>query len=172
MNSGVVGILLQTLVHMTAPQPASVPPQPVEGVRDRQHMVYLADRDARADVGSALAEARLSGKTVIVIMGASWCHDSVSLASQLQSPRFTDMMQDRFSVVYVDVGTPQIGKGRNLDIAKRFGISKVKSTPLVMLVSGDGKLLNSKKDAIGWRNAASRNEDDVFGYFATFTGIM
>ena len=63
----------------------------------------------------------------------------------------------------------QLYEGRNLDIAKRFGIKKVKTTPLVMLVSADGKLLNSKKDAASWRNAASRGEDDIYSYFARFT---
>jgi hypothetical protein len=32
-------------------------------------------------------------------------------------------------------------------------------------------LLTSKRDAVGWRNAASRSEDEVFRYFATFTSI-
>jgi hypothetical protein len=35
------------------------------------------------------------------------------------------------------------------------------------VLSSDGKLLNSKKDAASWRNAASRSEDDIFRYFAT-----
>jgi hypothetical protein len=78
------------------------------------------------------------------------------------------MMRDRYTIVYVDVGTPQIGKGRNLDIAKRFGIRKVKNTPLLLIVSADGERMNSKKDAIGWRNAASRSEDEIYRYFATF----
>jgi len=39
--------------------------------------------------------------------------------------------------------------------------------PLLMVLSPDGKLLNSKKDAASWRNVASRSEDDIFRYFAT-----
>jgi hypothetical protein len=31
-------------------------------------------------------------------------------------------------------------------------------------------LLNSKKDAASWRNAASRSEDEIYRYFAEFTG--
>jgi hypothetical protein len=77
-------------------------------------------------------------------------------------------MRDRYQIVYIDVGTPQIGKGRNLDIAKRLGIKNVKNTPLVMLVSADGVLLNSKKDAASWRNAAIRSEDEIFRYFNAF----
>ena len=103
-----------------------------------------------------------------MVMGANWCHDSVGLAGWLNTPRFMDSMRNHYRVVYVDVGTPQTGKGRNLDIAARFGIKKLKSTPLVLLVSGNGKLLNSKRDAISWRNAASRSGNDIYRYFADF----
>lgn len=161
-------LLLQTLVHMTAPA-TPVPPPVMERSGNPEGLAFFADRDAQADVERALADAKASGKNVVVIMGANWCHDSVGLAGWLDTPRFMEMMRDRYHLVYVDVGTPQIGKGRNLDIAKRFGIGKVKNTPLVMVLSADGKLLNGKKDAISWRNAASRSEDDIYRYFSTFT---
>jgi Thioredoxin-like len=158
-------LILQTLVHTT--EPGSAPP-PQASIVHPERRAYSADRDAKADVDAALSRARQSGKTVAIIMGANWCHDSVGLAGWLDTPRFTDMMRDRFDIVYVDVGTPQIGKGRNLDIAKRVGVRKVKGTPLVLLVSADGILLNSKEDAASWRNAASRSEDDIYRYFAEF----
>ena len=63
---------------------------------------------------------------MLVILGANWCHDSVGLAGWFDTPRFKDMMRDRYSIVYVDVGTPQIGKGRNLDIAQRLASAKSK----------------------------------------------
>jgi len=161
--------LLQTLVHMTAPQ--STPSPHLERNGNPESLAYFADRNAQFDVERALTDARVTGKTVLVIMGANWCHDSVALAGWLDTPRFKEMMRDRYQIVYVDVGTPQLGKGRNLDIAKRFGIGKVKNTPLLIMVSAEGKLLNSKKDAASWRNAASRNEDDIYRYFATFTPV-
>ncbi len=169
MTAGFAGyLLLQTLVYMTEPA-TPVPPPTTERSGNPEGLAYFADRDAEADVDRALADAKGSGKTVVVIMGANWCHDSVGLAGWLDTPRFMAMMRERYHLVYVDVGTPQTGKGRNLDIAKRFGIGKVRNTPLVMLLSADGKLLNSRKDAISWRNAASRSEDDIYRYFATFT---
>lgn len=161
-------LLLQTLVHMTAPATPAPPPL-IERQGNPAGLAYFADRNAQVDVERALADARTSGKMVLVIMGANWCHDSIGLAGWLDTPRFMEMTRDRYAIVYVDVGKPQIGKGRNLDIAKRFGIGKVKTTPLVMLVSADGRLLNSKKDAASWRNAASRSEDQIYRYFATFT---
>lgn len=170
MNISILALtLLQTLVHMTAPQPAPSPP--LERKANPESPAYFADRNAQFDVERALAEAKITGKTVLVIMGANWCHDSVALAGWLDTPRFKEMMRDRYQTVYVDVGTPQIGKGRNLEIARGFGIKKVKNTPLVMLVSAEGRLLNSKKDAAGWRNAASRSEDEIYRYFSAFTAV-
>ncbi|WP_373476824.1 thioredoxin family protein [Sphingorhabdus sp.] len=166
------GTLVFSLLLAAAPlSGAPMPGQPsaiTERNANPETLAFFAERNAQADVDRALADAQKSGTTVLVILGANWCHDSVGLAGWLDTPRFMDMMRDRFSIVYVDVGTPQIGKGRNLDIARRFGIKKVKNTPLVMAISADGILLNSKKDAIGWRNAASRNEEDIYRYFATF----
>lgn len=161
-------LLLQTLVQTPQPDP---PPSPQPTVQSQlpEKLAYSADRDAKADVDTALASARVSGKTVIVIMGANWCHDSAGLAGWLGTPRFIDMIRDRFDIIYVDVGVPQAGRGRNLDIAKRFGIKKVKGTPLVLVLSPDGKLLNSRKDAASWRNAASRSEDEIYLYFSAFT---
>lgn len=156
-------LLVATPVAGTEPAPPAVHQQRA----NPEALAFDPDRNAQADVDRALADAKLSRKTLLVILGANWCHDSVGLAGWLDTPRFVDMMRNRYSVVYVDVGTPQIGQGRNLDIARRFGIKKVKNTPLLMVLSPDGKLLNSKKDAASWRNAASRSEDDIFRYFAT-----
>jgi hypothetical protein len=130
---------------------------------------YHEGRNAQADVDTAISRAKAEGKMVLIVLGANWCHDSRSLASWFESPRFRAMLDARYALVYVDVGKPQTGEGRNLDIARRFGIRKMKSTPLVLIASPDGTRLNSKKEAISWRNAASRSEEDVFIHFAEFT---
>jgi thiol-disulfide isomerase/thioredoxin len=152
-----------------------VPPPPLsreESAARAEHpqgLAYFADRDAQADVDQALQRAGGNGKMVLLVMGANWCHDSIGLAGWFDTPRFAAMLGERYEIVYVDVGVPQTGHGRNLDIAKRFGIKKLRNTPLVMLLSAKGKLLNSKKDAISWRNAGSRSEADIYRYFSEFT---
>jgi hypothetical protein len=129
--------------------------------------VYDEGRDAAADVDAALARAVAANKTVIVVMGANWCHDSAALAKWFETPRFAAMMQPRYEIVYVDVGVPQTGKGRNRDIVKRFGGKKQKKTPYVMMISQQGVLLN-RADARSWSNADSRSEDEIFRYFREF----
>ncbi len=126
----------------------------------------FAERDsAMADVDAALVRAAESGKRVIVVMGANWCHDSRGLAGWFATPRFSEMLNVKYETVYVDVGTPQSGEGRNIDVAQRFGIESQENTPMVLVLSADGKLLNSEEDAKSWRNAASRSEDAIFTYF-------
>lgn len=157
---------------MLAPAPdvsPSVPPAASASVKDRYSTVaFDPTADAQRQLASRLDHAKVANRKLLVIMGANWCHDSGALANVIESRRFAEVIAENYELLFVDVGVPQTGNGRNLDIAKRFGIKKVKGTPLVMVISPDGKLLNSKKDAAGWRNAASRSEDDIFRYFAEF----
>ena len=125
---------------------------------------FDANADAAADVDAALARAAVDDKPVIVVMGANWCHDSRGLAGWFAEPRFAAMLMTKYEIVYVDVGY----KDRNIDIAKRFGVKAIKGTPTVLVLSADGALLN-RKSAPKWRNAASREQDDIFVYFDQFS---
>ena len=41
---------------------------------------YAVTPDAMADVDAALARASASGKRVLLVLGANWCHDIRALA--------------------------------------------------------------------------------------------
>ena len=124
------------------------------------------DESANAveQVDAALGRAQLAGTRVIVVMGANWCHDSRGLSGWFAEPRFAAMLAAKYELVYVDVGM----KDRNIDIAQRFGIKSIKGTPTVLILSADGKLLN-RRSAPEWRDATSREEEDIFAYFDQFT---
>jgi thioredoxin-like negative regulator of GroEL len=125
--------------------------------------------NAEEQLQAALAKAATQpDRLVIVVMGANWCHDSRALAGWFETPRFATMLKGRYELVYVDVGIPQMGRGRNLQIPRAYGIKKIKGTPTVMILSSKGKLLN-RKDAPSWRDASMRHEDAIYRYFAEFT---
>ena len=126
---------------------------------------YPQDADAAKILDTALASAKVEGKLAVVVFGADWCHDSQGLARVLTSDAFKTEFGARFTVTFIDVGTPQIGEGRNLDLAKRFGIKRMKGTPAMVVISPKGKRLNSKSDAVSWRNADSRPVEAIFGWF-------
>jgi Thioredoxin-like len=164
-----LSVIISALVLCTAVPAASVPLSEAAPTASApahpQAKVYDAKAMADIDVDSALARAAASNKRVIIVMGANWCHDSIGLAGWFATLRFAAMLSAKYEIVYVDVGMPQTGNGRNADIAKRFKAKPVKGTPNVLVLSPQGKLLN-KKDAGSWRNAASRSEDDIYRYFA------
>lgn len=125
---------------------------------------YKKSAKASKNVDTALARAAETDKRVLLVMGANWCHDSRGLAGWFAEPHFAEMLKSKYEVVYVDVGY----RDRNIDIAQRFGIDVIKGTPTVLVLSPRGTLLNPKS-APTWRNAASRDEDDIFAYFDQFT---
>ncbi len=171
MHDLLFALALLAPAPVAAPTPEPVPPPVREASPEDRFstIAYDPTEDAASELEFRLKDVATSGKNLLIIMGGNWCHDSAALANMLDSGRFVGMITQNYEVLFVDVGVPQTGNGRNLDIARRFGIKKIKGTPTVLVVSPEGKLLNSKKDAASWRNAASRDEDDVYRYFAEFT---
>lgn len=109
-----------------------------------------------------------AGKRLLVVFGADWCHDSRALAGWLSDPRFASRVNERFDVVFIDVAHPQEGKGRNLDLAARFGLGDLHSTPAMVVVDASGARLNSIADALAWRNAGSRSQDSIAAALAGY----
>lgn len=130
---------------------------------------YAVTPDAMADVDAGLTRATASGKRVLLVMGANWCHDSRALAGWLETPRFAALTAQAYEVVYVDVGVPQTGEGRNLEIAKRFGLAELPGTPALLVLTADGEAVNLET-AASWRNSASRSEDAIFAELNALAG--
>jgi len=123
--------------------------------------------DANAAVDAGLAQARNEGKLALIAMGGNWCHDSRAFAGWMQSDRFASLLADNFVLVYVNVGLPQTGDGFNLDIARRFGIDKIEGTPTVLVIDGQGQVLNAQT-AQDWRNTASRTPEAIHAELSSF----
>ncbi|MEO9914075.1 thioredoxin family protein [Parasphingorhabdus sp.] len=155
-------LLLLVLALLALPSASAVSAAPAEADHPEARP-FESESDASSQVDAALARSLSSDRRVIVVMGANWCHDSRGLAGWFAEPRFAAMLQEKYELVYVDVGF----KDRNIDIAQRFGIKSIKGTPTVLILSPRGALLN-RKSAPKWRNAASREEEDIFSYFDRF----
>ncbi len=154
-----IGLALALGACATVP---AAPPHP-------EARLYAEKADAKADVDAALARAAASGKRVLLVLGANWCHDSRALAGWLETPRFAALTAANYEVVFVDVGVPQTDEGRNLDIAARFGLAEVKGTPALLVLTAEGRALNL--DTAGsWRNAGSRSEDAIFAELEALAG--
>ena len=126
--------------------------------------------DATSAVDAALAKAAEEDKLVLLVMGANWCHDSRALTSYLMEPELAAVLDAHFHPVYVNVGLPQTGDGYNLHIAERFGVTP-DGTPNVLVLNGDGELINTPEDAVSWRNSASRSLADVQSALESWTDL-
>lgn len=133
--------------------------------------LYDASIDASAAVDRALEQANVRGVNVIIAFGANWCHDSRAFAGWTQSARVGGMIKDRYELVFVNVGMPQQGDGHNQDVLKRFGIEEQEGTPLVLVVSPEGQVLNADT-AQSWRNTASRSEDAIYDELNTLSKFV
>jgi hypothetical protein len=147
------------------PAPAPAPPPHPEA------RAYAVTSDAMADVDAALARASASGKRVLLVMGANWCHDSRALAGWLETPRFAALVAERYELVFINVGMPQTGDGHNLDVARRFGLADVPGTPALLVLTAEGEAVNVDT-AASWRNAASRSEDAIFAELVALSGTL
>lgn len=153
-----LALVLAACASAPAPKSASAEAHP-------EARVYDVRPDAAADVDAALARAAASGKRVLLVMGANWCHDSRALAGWLETPRFAALVAEQYELVFVNVGMPQSGDGHNLDIARRFGLSEFPGTPALLVLTPEGKAVNLDT-AASWRNAATRSEDAIYAELA------
>lgn len=146
-------------VLLAIPPAAASERRTIPGVEDAyKSTAFIADPMPAID--AALANAKQSGKPVLLVMGTGGCHDSAWLANLIATDRFAPV-RDRYEIVYADIGMPHIrGWGRNPEVAKRFGF-KIKGTPTVAILDANGIVLN-RKAAPKWRNAASRSDDDIY----------
>lgn len=124
---------------------------------------YDKTADAEVDVNHTLVAAKEEGKLGLLVFGANWCHDSRGLAAQFEKPRFQTLLRNHYKMTYVDVGQ----KNRNIDLARTFGVDNIVGTPTVFVTNSNGEVLNLDT-APTWRNAASREEDDIYDYFRSF----
>ena len=118
-------------------------------------------------VDAALAEAAASGKHVLLVMGANWCHDSRGLAGLLETPRFAELVAASYVPVFIDAGKPRDDAANNMEVARRFGVDRLIGTPNVFVINGDGERLNSVENVTGWTDAASREEDAIYDFLAS-----
>lgn len=116
----------------------------------------------KAAIKTAFERARAADKRVMLVFGMDACHDSRALAGWFATPRFAAMLQTHYEIVWIDVGRD---RKRHRNLAARFGVAPIVGTPTVLIVDAQGTALN-RADAGGWRNAASRSEDEIFNYFA------
>ena len=125
---------------------------------------FDADRNAMADVETALLQSRATGRNALLVLGANWCHDSRGIAAKFQQPPLQQIIADNYHLVWVDVGK----RDRNIDVAQRFGVDELIGTPTILIVSPEQQLLN-RESVHDWRTAHSKSMDEAISYFRGYS---
>jgi thiol-disulfide isomerase/thioredoxin len=122
---------------------------------------YDVNADAQAQLESALARAKTEGKRVIVDLGGNWCGDCRVFAAVMDLPEVKKYVDAHYEVVLVNVGRYDT----NLDIPARFGLDKLHAAPTTLIVSPDGKLINSD-DTVALKDARDMTPQAVVDWLA------
>ena len=98
---------------------------------------YDTQADAPSQVAAAFAEAKRSGREVLLDFGGNWCPDCRMLAGVMEMPSVRPWIDAHFVPVAVDVGR----FSKNMEIAQRYGV-RVTAVPAVLVLTPDGRLLD------------------------------
>ncbi len=117
--------------------------------------------NAVADVQQALDRATADNRLALVVLGANWCHDSRALAARLYSPPLAELVEERYELVFVDVGF--LDKGRA--VTQQFGVAHYYATPTVLIIDpASGQVINNE-DRHQWGNAFNIDMPTSVQYF-------
>jgi thiol:disulfide interchange protein len=131
----------------TASKPAGAVPatppshQPVTPVPAVKKHLYSAEADPKADIASALKQARHEHKRVILDFGGDWCGDCQVLDIYFHQAPNAELLANNFLVVHIDIGRYD----KNLDVAEMYKIPLKKGVPALAVLDASGKLLYSQK---------------------------
>lgn len=123
--------------------------------------LYLPSENALADLTAVIDTGKETGKLVLVVMGANWCHDSRGLAARLYQEPLRSLVREHYETIFVDVGYLDKGK----DVINSLGVSVYYATPTVLIIDPmSGQLVNEHNRHL-WADAYSISMDDSVEYF-------
>jgi len=123
---------------------------------------FLPAVDVMADVEKTLAAAKAEGKLALIVMGATWCHDSRGLVKRFRDDSISPTIDQNYQTLFVDVGHLDQARAVN----QRFGMPSIYATPTVMIVDPETGVLKNSKTMHLWRNADRISYSDTKDYFA------
>ncbi|MGH9350723.1 MAG: thioredoxin family protein [Terriglobia bacterium] len=99
--------------------------------------IFNDNANARQQIAAALAEASKARKNVVLDFGANWCPDCHALHAQMSRGQLASIIYRSYIVVEVSVGQYD----RNLDVARKYGVSLRHGIPVIAILDSHGKVL-------------------------------
>lgn len=125
--------------------------------------VFLPEQQVLQQLSQLEQQAVAEKKLLLLVLGATWCHDSVALLDKFNQPAMASALQQRYQLAFVDVGYLEFGAAT----MARYQQPLYYGTPTVLMINpANGQLLN-KADLMHWTNAASLPVTEYQQYFLT-----
>jgi thiol:disulfide interchange protein len=147
--SGTILGILGCKSNQPAPSPVAAVPstpaprQPVTPPPAVKKHLYSAEANPKAQIASALKQASLEHKRVILDFGGDWCGDCQVLDIYFHQSPNLELLDKNFLLVHVDIGRFD----KNLDIPAKYNIPLKKGVPALAVLDASGKLLYSQQAA-------------------------
>lgn len=128
---------------------------------EQEGQLFHPSDDVLAEVETARAAAAEEGKLLLVILGGNWCHDSRALAARVNQAPLSDLIEQNYETVFVDVGFLEIDS----ETVGSLGIPVYYATPTVLIIDPVGGRLINAGNRHQWGNAYTISMDESVEYF-------
>ncbi|MCV2883717.1 thioredoxin family protein [Aestuariibacter sp. AA17] len=118
---------------------------------------YVEDARYMENLTAAKTNAEERGKPLMVVFGASWCHDSRALSVAFSHPQVAPVLKDNFEVLFIDIGYYQDRR----DATMALGYPGYFATPTVLIVSEPASPSPDIDAILTFQHAASLSVDTI-----------
>ncbi|MBT1450142.1 thioredoxin family protein [Glaciecola sp. XM2] len=126
---------------------------------------YTSSETATNQIDAMLTQAKTENKLAMVVLGASWCHDSVGLQQNFSNPKMHALLEEKYVTRFIDVG--YLDDLRH--ITQRFGYPAYFGTPTVLVIEPHTQTLLNHEQVSIWQSADSVPFDEYVAHFQSFS---
>ena len=127
----------------------------------KPHYQFKPNAELNNHIEQKKKQALSSNKHLLLVLGAEWCHDSRSLATQFSQDKFEQQLKQKFEILFVDVGYLE----SEFELTQRFGQASYYGTPTVLIIDPQTDKLLNRYSHKQWMNAALQSSKDYQQYF-------
>lgn len=119
-----------------------------------------------ADHAAALLEARQSGKRLMIIIGANWCHDTEAFLKKLDDKTVAPLVEANLHTLLVDVG---YFDSSWQEILEHYDLPVIYGTPTPIIVDPERDEILNPLSMHDWRSADTEPVEDLREWVQTVT---
>ena len=126
--------------------------------------VFTPNENPLMQAQTALSRARAENKYALIVLGAQWCHDSVTLAKRFSSEQMQSILSDSFVTQFIDVGYLEDRR----EITTLVGYPHYFATPTVLIINPTSNNLINIDSLKVWQSADSVALQEYVERFSIF----